>query len=867
MGGKYQRLASDTGSKTLKKGIFSYLFFTWLNGLLKLGYQRPLVDDDLLELSDENKAQGLVGKLHGLWMEEINSAKKRGRKPRLWKAMFKLFLRDVILFTALKLIDEAMAITLVVSVWFYLKFLEEGSHMDQTYAVGIVASIGIPSLIKVFFYHHSDYLTVLMGVRLKSAVIGLIQKTITESRRSDLSKFTTGHIVNLVSNDAKGMDELGISLAEVLLTPFVVVAVVVLLPLLVGWPSLSCLLLMFVLIIINLLLTQLYTNIRLEQVKVTDKRLAAMSEIICGIRAVKMYAWEWKYNETVQALRGKEVNCNKQKNMIQTSFQMLKYNVTPIASFLCVVALVYSGIRVDAARAFTLTMILDICAYCLAVKIAFRFTKLRDSIVSIYRIEQFLCNRPTLANISTSAMIYSKDTQPHKIGSLTFTKNIDSRRATCIELDTEPRVNIIEMSAAWTSQQKSVLHQVSMVVRSNQLLIVTGPVGSGKSSLLMAILGEIPTTEGEITVHGRTGYVSQIPWIFSASIRDNIVFGRPFDESRYKRILEMCDLQKDIKCFPHEDLTIIGQRGVGLSGGQRARLSLARAVYSEADIFLLDDPLSAVDARVGQHIFDKCICGELSNRVRVLATHQVQYLPRADKIAVVREGAVLLGTYSELSENGVVDTLQKRHEDTTSDYTLHEDVVHYKDDNSKDMREEDEDRATGTVSWRLYWRFFKAGLPSVIIGCLALFYIIAQASSVVPTWWMSRIVHMTLQDQRGSFSLGVFGGLVGASFILFLVKDLAFVSAILRSTRKLHDKMTLAVIKSPVLFFDTNPAGRIMNRFSKDIGAMDDLLPIQFLYSAETSDKKRKSYREVATDAQEAHKELCSKAAWIHSNV
>ncbi|XP_031556800.1 ABC transporter C family member 8-like [Actinia tenebrosa] len=178
MGGKYQRLASEAGSKTFKTGLFSYLFFTWLNGLLRLGYQRPLAHDDLLELSDENKAQDLVAKLHVLWMEEINSAKKRGRKPRLWKAMFKLFLRDVILFTALKLMDEAMGITLVVSVWFYLKLLEEGSHMDQTYAVGIVASIGIPSLIKVFFYHHSDYLAVLMGVRLKSAVIGLIHKKV-----------------------------------------------------------------------------------------------------------------------------------------------------------------------------------------------------------------------------------------------------------------------------------------------------------------------------------------------------------------------------------------------------------------------------------------------------------------------------------------------------------------------------------------------------------------------------------------------------------------------------------------------------------------------------------------------------------------
>ena len=402
----------------------------------------------------------------------------------------------------------------------------------------------------------------------------------------------------------------------------------------------------------------------------------------------------------------------------------IEQTFTALASLVSVVALVYSGIRVDASRGFTLTTIMYLATRCIAVKIGNHFLIVTDSTFSIKRIEEFLYNRATSPDTRNSPSFSTKDAHFRMLIT-------DGEKITLKELDFEPRVVITEMSAAWNSDQKSVLHQVSMSVQSNQLLIVTGAVGSGKSSLLMAILGEIRTTEGDITVHGRTAYVSQIPWIFSGSIRDNIVFGRPFDETRYIRILEMCDLQKDINSFPYADLTVIGQRGVGLSGGQRARVSLARAAYSDADIFLLDDPLSAVDARVGQHIFDKCICGELSNRVRILVTHQVQHLPRADMIAVVTDGVVVLGTYSKLREKGVIDTLQHRHEDAASDYALKKGVPDYKNHDSTDMREEDEDRTTGTVSWRLYWKFFRAGLPPILIGCLGLFCMIAQGNLAV----------------------------------------------------------------------------------------------------------------------------------------
>lgn len=409
----------------------------------------------------------------------------------------------------------------------------------------------------------------------------------------------------------------------------------------------------------------------------------------------------------------------------------MRFNVPLLVYLVCVMTLVYSGITVDAVRAFPLAMMLAIVTDCIFAKIGYHFFNLRDSIVSINRIEEFLYHSSGCQlRINTSGIVSFKHVSLWKSTLKTFVDR--STSVTLNKWGIEPAVTITKMSAAWTSKQKRVLYQVSMEVRSNQLLMVTGPVGSGKSSLLMAILGEIPTTEGKIKVHGRTAYVSQIPWIFSGSIRDNIVFGRPFDDTRYYRILEICDLQKDIKCFPNGDLTIIGQRGVGLSGGQRARVSLARAVYSDADVYLLDDPLSAVDATVGQHIFDRCICGELSNRVRILVTHQVQHLPRADRIALVREGTVVVGTYSVLEEKGVINTLQKSHEGVNSDNSLHKEVVGYKEEDSKDMREEDEDRAIGTVSWRLYWRFFRAGTPPLIIVGLGIFYLIGQGNLIYP---------------------------------------------------------------------------------------------------------------------------------------
>ena len=218
----------------------------------------------------------------------------------------------------------------------------------------------------------------------------------------------------------------------------------------------------------------------------------------------------------------------------------------------------------------------------------------------------------------------------------------------------EPSVQIFEAWCSWNQKIFSdTLSDITLNVRNRNLLAITGAVGSGKSSLLAAILGELPLHRGKIAYHGKLAYVPQIPWVFSGTIRENILFGLPFNEERFKQVVHICELTKDLTNFTNGDLTEIGQRGVTLSGGQKARVGLARAVYSDADIYLLDDPLSAVDTKVGRRLFEGCILHHLAGRVRLLATHQLQYLKDVDIVVVMKNGSIThQGVYDALLDQG-----------------------------------------------------------------------------------------------------------------------------------------------------------------------------------------------------------------------
>ena len=306
----------------------------------------------------------------------------------------------------------------------------------------------------------------------------------------------------------------------------------------------------------------------------------------------------------------------------------------------------------------------------------------------------------------------------------------------------KPQVFLENVTFVWSNvSELPTLDNVSLSATNGTLVGITGPVGSGKTSLLMTILGELPITSGKISCIGKMAFVSQTPWVYSGTVRDNIVFGNEFHEQKYMKVIEVCDLEKDIASFTKRDLTEIGQRGVILSGGQRARVSLARAIYSNADIYLLDDPLSAVDAKVGKHLFNRCIKDFLHGRMRFLVTHQLQFLKETDSIVIIRSGSVVSHEpYSRIEQYRQATSclLPQQKQDFDGEDTNKENVSVFSEETSEstnsaiehrdrvDLRDEEEDRMVGIVKWWVYWKYLRAALPTILIISLIIFFAIAQ---------------------------------------------------------------------------------------------------------------------------------------------
>jgi len=308
--------------------------------------------------------------------------------------------------------------------------------------------------------------------------------------------------------------------------------------------------------------------------------------------------------------------------------------------------------------------------------------------------------------------------------------------------DIKPQVFLENVTCVWSHvSELPTLDYVSLSASNGKLVGITGPVGSGKTSLLMTILGELPISSGKISCSGKMAFVSQTPWVYSGTIRDNIAFGKEFHEQKYRKVIEVCELEKDIASFTKLDLTEIGQRGVILSGGQRVRVSLARAIYSDADIYLLDDPLSAVDAKVGKHLFNRCIKQFLDGRMRFLATHQLQFLKETDSVVILRNGSVVCqGAYSRIEQYRQVAAcfLPQQKQDFDRENKHKDGFLVFNEEASEslnsvrehcdrvDLKDEEEDRMVGTIKWWLYWKYFRAALPTILIIGLIIFFAIVQ---------------------------------------------------------------------------------------------------------------------------------------------
>ncbi|XP_052217717.1 ATP-binding cassette sub-family C member 4-like isoform X4 [Dreissena polymorpha] len=877
----------------LRANPLSKLLFWWMNPLFKNGYERQLEVEDMYNVVNEDQSETLGNRLEEEWAKEVERTKGGKRQPSLFRALFRMFGFEYLLLGLILLLEEATKVIQPLLLGGLIRYFTPGSGVGKTESYLFAGGVSLCALVLAVTHHPYFFGVQRIGMKMRIACCSLLYRKSLRLSNEGLSKTTTGQIVNLLSNDVNRFDQAVIFLHFLWVGPLEAVAVLAILWHELGPSTLAGFAVLLLLVPVQGWMGKLFSKFRTKTAKYTDERVRLMNEIIAGMRVIKMYCWEKPFGDLVKKVRKDEASKVKLLGYIRGLILGPFFVSVKLIAFLVYLAFVYSGGILTSERVFVSMALFQAVRLACVLFTPFAIQYISDSKVTFKRMQTFL----QLSELpSTEHGRHEKDYSPAK---------------NC-------RIVIENVHAKWDKEvDQLTLQNVSATVESGRLVSIIGPVGAGKSSLLMAVLNELPLLEGSISVTGRLAYVSQQPWVFSASLRQNIVFGNKYEKAKYDRILKACALNKDIAIMPHGDLTLIGDRGVSLSGGQRARVSLARALYMDADVYLLDDPLSAVDAAVGRHIFENVVQGYLKNKPRVLVTHQLQFLKEAEQILILKEGEMIgKGTFKELSMSGIDFSSLLKSDDEQTDKTasghvtstsgshhlqrsmshepqskLHESSRHRLHSTSSKSHEvingnlrfsvhesmrgselsltsvgtigdefsaeevqlpEEEERHQGTVGLSIYYEYFKAGAGIIKFLLLVFLCLAAQGAYILSDWWLSRwsneeearysalerhnallaegyyATNITIPIVDTNFNVSVFSGIIGGVFLFGILRALMFFKVTVDASQALHNTMFASILRSHIGFFDTNPVGRILNRFSKDIGHMDDLLPVTF---------------------------------------
>uniref|UniRef100_A0A665WHX0 ATP-binding cassette, sub-family C (CFTR/MRP), member 4 n=1 Tax=Echeneis naucrates TaxID=173247 RepID=A0A665WHX0_ECHNA len=782
-------------------GLLSNIFFWWLNPLFRTGYKRRLEEADMYEVLAEDRSERLGQDLKRYWDVEVQKATKEMRPPRLGRVIIRCYWKPYAVLGFFTLVEEVIKVVQPVILGKMIEYFENYDPNDKTalhetigYAVGLsVCVIGLAVLHHLYFYHVQR-----TGMKIRVAMCHMIYEKVSRKTRGG----------ERVCNRFPLAD------ASVWLTAF-------------------------------LRSTEMLLNYRSKMAVLTDSRIRTMNEVVSGIRIIKMYAWEKPFAALVSDVRRKEISKIMKSSYLRGLNMASFFCASKIIVFITFTLYVLLGNTISASRVFVTVSLYSAVRLTVTLFFPNAIEKLFESRVSIRRIQEFLLLE-----------------EMTKIGS-TLTRDDKS----------DISVEIQDLLCYWDkSLDAPTLQNVSLNLNSNELLAVIGPVGAGKSSLLSSILGELPHEKGALKVRGQLTYAAQQPWVFPGTIRSNILFGKELEPQKYERVIRACALKRDLELLPDGDLTAIGDRGATLSGGQKARVNLARAVYQDADIYLLDDPLSAVDAEVGRHLFEQCICGLLKNKPRILVTHQLQYLKAANQIVVLKEGhMVAKGTYTELRQSGLDFTSLLEEEEqqqqqqlppadiSTRSRTMSQNSTVSKASSAQSVEDGDhlpaeptqtaaeESRAEGNIGFGLYVTYLRAGANAAVLLVVLLINILAQVAYIMQDWWLAHwadeqeklndadVANVTRSGRNltreldRDFYLGVYGGLTAATVIFGFVRNMVLFNVLVKCAQALHDRMFDAILRTPVRFFDINPIGRVLNRFSKDIGQLDSNLPWTFV--------------------------------------
>lgn len=795
-----------------QSGLISRLFFFWVTPFIRRNITRPLTMEELIEAPSAFDVSSHLASLKEL------IAASSSRPFFLIRALLLNVRREIAKTTgcALLLLATGLLTPLVLR---RILLALEGKYIAPEWAGDLGAAIGLApantsallsalllfilGIVGTLSVHHLFYNQVGISIKVHASLRALIYDKALRLARSERGEASSGAILTLTGTDSGRIFSWLQMLHAIWYHPLQVTLALVLLYRLVGVAAIFGTASLALPLIIASALVRSQNRIRREVLAITDQRVGFTAEVLGHIKTVKFQAWERPLSERILALRGEEVQRLRRVNLL-SSLAGLASNLAPTAAMVVTFSvLVLRGGTLDAATVFPAMSLILLLRFAIN-SLPDTFINTLEALLSASRIESFLKRRDFAPRPPVRSSPYA------------------------IELE--------DASFEW-SPSVPALHVKQLRVNPGELVAIVGGVGSGKSALLLSILGELSLTAGSVSANGTLGYVAQQPWIVSDTVRNNILAGEPFSAERYERALAASALGPDLKDLPQGDATMIGERGVNLSGGQRQRVALARALYLESDIYLLDDPLSALDTRVANEVFELLVCGELAGRARLLVTHRLEYALRADRVIVVERGIIV--------ESGTPQELKGRSSRFTELLDFHSELSHVaqstmghseaSDGNlSSSARPEAaaaasrsvvevEERDVGAVDRRVlrtYMRRFAPGLLGLVVVAVVFSRHIA---SVATDLWLALFSRGPLPSHK-EFILG-YAGLLTTLAIFHFARWYLFLDRGLKAGQASHEHLLQGVLAAPLRFFEANPTGRIVNRFSRDLDTVEGPLP------------------------------------------
>ncbi|KAG2682550.1 hypothetical protein I3760_11G195600 [Carya illinoinensis] len=810
-------------------GIFSILTFSWMGSLIAAGNKKTLDIEDVpqLDLGDSvvgafpsfrNKLQAECGTNNGL------------TTLKLVKVLIFTAWKDILLTGFLGIVYTLATYVGPYLIDTFVKYLN-GRRDFKSEGYVLVSVFFSAKLVECISQRHWIFGAQLAEIRVRAVLVTMVyNKGLTLSCQSKQGH-TSGEIINFMAVDAERVGDSAYYIHDPWMVLVQVAIALLILYKNLGLASVAAFVATILVMLANFPLGKLQEKFQGKIMESKDRRMKATSEILRNMRILKLQGWEMKFLSRITELRNAESGWLKK--FLYTS---------AMTSF------VFWG-------APTFVSVVTFCA-CMLMGIPLESGKILSALATFRILQEPIYSLP-----DTISMIVQTKVSLDRIASFL---RLDDLQSDVIERfprgGSDTTIEIIDGNFSWDlSSSNSTLKDINLKVQNGMRVAVCGTVGAGKSSLLSCILGEVPKISGTIKLCGTKAYVAQSPWIQSGKIEENILFGKTMDREKYNKVLEACSLNKDLEILSFGDQTIIGERGINLSGGQKQRIQIARALYHDADIYLFDDPFSAVDAHTGSHLFKECLLGLLSSKTVIYVTHQVEFLPAADLILVMKDGRITqAGKYNDILNSGTdfmelvgahkkaLSALDSAESGSISESTStrksvcnmastngvvekqeNKDNQDGKTDDiivSKGQIIQEEEREKGKVGFSVYWKYITMAFGGALVPFILLAQVLFQLLQIGSNYWMAWATPVS-QDRKPAVDYStliiVYVALAIGSSLCILVRATFLVTAAYKTATILFNKMHLCIFRAPMSFFDATPSGRILNRASTDESAVD----------------------------------------------